>query len=86
MNARSASPTTATTTADSAIEAADPAALLPGERGQPAERVRRDRKEVVTKREQLAARRRLAAEHVLRDQPVDDDHDRVASPRARRPP
>ena len=54
------------------------AALLPGERDQPPERVGRDREEVVAQREELAARRRLAAEHVLRHEPVDDDDDRVA--------
>ncbi len=55
-------------------QAADPAALLPRESGQPAERIRGDGKEVMTKCEQLPARGRLAAEHVLRDRPVHDDH------------
>ncbi len=58
-------------------EPADPAAFLPGEGGETAEPVRRDREQVMPKREQLAPSRRLAAENVLRDREVDDDHDRV---------
>ena len=53
------------------------APLAPPRREQPPERVGRDREQVVTQREQLPSRGRLAAQRVLRDQGVDDDDDRV---------
>ncbi len=59
-------------------QAADATPLLPGETSQAAERVRGDREEVMAKREELTSRGRPSAEHVLRDRPVDEDHDCVA--------
>ena len=79
-NARSTQPDDARRRPPRATTSAPtPAAFLPGD-ARPAGRARTPAtgKQVMAEREQLAARRRLAAEHVLWDQPVDDDHGRVA--------
>ena len=51
----------------------EPAPPRPFEHDEPAEDVGREREEVVAKRVELSARRRLAVEPRLREQPVGDD-------------
>ncbi len=63
---------------DERDDRSDAAPVAPPDGRQPAERVAGDRQEVVPEREELPARRRLAAEPVLRDHRVQDDDERVA--------